>query len=241
MIQKLLDNIKLSGIGNGRKGQRIKLKNFRLCERVGVDFIGEYGEKAYIFRICGEPEDIKKDDKIIWWAQEKNEMAVLLAWDYRQKYEPISLRVRCAYEFMMPEMKDAPNNGDFLFLPRPVVSLTKYARGMAKAEIKGFEIYNPITDKMEMGGIEEVVEWSIDTDWDGECHCPEQVFFPGYDGIKANPFRMLEKRLEKIDFSGAYKYHSRPFRYLARDKISVKAVNLVGETTHAIVSYKTIS
>ncbi len=44
--------------------------------------------------------------------------------------------------------------------------------------VRGFDYYNTKTGQVESGGKEKIALWMLDTDYDGRCLYPRQVFFP---------------------------------------------------------------
>jgi hypothetical protein len=99
-----------------------------------------------------------------------------------------------------------------------------------KVKVKGFDYYDVGTGKVISGGPEQIAMWMLDTDYDGMCVNPEQVFFP-LEG-KNEGWNKLAKVLKaKIDLDLIEKFHgleSLPFTVKDGTRVAVKIIDSRG-------------
>jgi adenine-specific DNA-methyltransferase len=65
-------------------------------------------------------------------------------------------------------------------------------------EVLGFDYYNTLTSEIESGGKANIALWMLDTDYDGRCLFPRQVFFP-MAGEKDGWSRLAKNLKAEID------------------------------------------
>jgi len=95
------------------------------------------------------------------------------------------------------------------------------------AKVHGFDYYNTRTGPVESGGADKIAVWMLDTDYDGRCLYPRQVFFPLAD--KNGGWARLAKSLKaELNESLIEKYRgteSLPFELGKYKRIAVKIVD----------------
>jgi adenine-specific DNA-methyltransferase len=78
--------------------------------------------------------------------------------------------------------KNRASNESFWFIGQPDAELIKLNEGQHagkyQAKVAGFDYYDPRTGTIESGGLNKIVMWMLDTDYDGRSIYPRQVFFP---------------------------------------------------------------
>jgi adenine-specific DNA-methyltransferase len=78
--------------------------------------------------------------------------------------------------------KNRASNESFWFIGQPDAEIIKINDGQhaGKYQVKvaGFDYYDPRTGTIESGGLNKIVMWMLDTDYDGRSIYPRQVFFP---------------------------------------------------------------
>jgi adenine-specific DNA-methyltransferase len=96
-----------------------------------------------------------------------------------------------------------------------------------KVKIKGFDYYDVKAQRVISGGPEKIAMWMLDTDYDGMCVNPEQVFFP-LEG-KNEGWNKLAKVLKaEIDLDLIEKFHgleSLPFMVKDGSRVAVKMID----------------
>jgi adenine-specific DNA-methyltransferase len=123
----------------------------------------------------------------------------------------------------------------FTVFGEPDIELTETSDGQLVAEIKGLDIYNPTTGDVRAEGPDDIMMWSIDTDYDAEAFIVRHVYFSGENGKSTglNPYERLGKALKgQIDdeaLSTLFTTKSRPFPKPESGRIAVKVVNYYGD------------
>jgi adenine-specific DNA-methyltransferase len=112
--------------------------------------------------------------------------------------------------------------------------------GAYKVRVNGFDYYDAKTGKVSSNGTERIAMWMLDTDYDGVCVEPTQVFFP-MDG-KSGGWKKLAKTLKaEIDYDLIEKYRgleSLPFTVKVNARIAVKIIDARGIESLKIISIK---
>jgi adenine-specific DNA-methyltransferase len=93
--------------------------------------------------------------------------------------------------------------------------------------VHGFDYYNTKTGQVESGGADKIAVWMLDTDYDGRCLYPRQVFFPmaGDNEGWAKLARTLKAEIDE-DLIEAYRGTvSLPFEPGEHKRIAVKIID----------------
>ena len=126
--------------------------------------------------------------------------------------------------------KKRSSNESYWLIGQPSVEVNKVAGGKFQVKLNGFDYYNPATAEMESRGVDHVVFWMLDTDYDDRSVFPTQVFFPQADNkrdwtklAKALNGRVDEELLEFFSSDT-----SLPFTLGENKKIAVKIIDTRG-------------
>ncbi|MFI0000380.1 site-specific DNA-methyltransferase [Streptomyces globisporus] len=123
----------------------------------------------------------------------------------------------------------------FTVFGEPDIEVTETGDGRLIAEIKGLDIYNPTTGDVRAEGPDDIMMWSIDTDYDAEAFIVRHVYFSGENGKSTglNPYERLGKALKgQVDedaLATLFTTKSRPFPKPKSGRIAVKVVNYYGD------------
>ncbi|MDR3154609.1 MAG: site-specific DNA-methyltransferase [Deltaproteobacteria bacterium] len=92
--------------------------------------------------------------------------------------------------------KKRSSNESFWLIGQPDVELIRVERGKDKFQVRvrGFDYYNVKTGTVESGNDDRIAMWMLDSDYDGMCFEPVQVFFPL--GGKTGGWSKLAKTLK---------------------------------------------
>jgi adenine-specific DNA-methyltransferase len=96
-----------------------------------------------------------------------------------------------------------------------------------KVKIKGFDYYDVKAGKVNSGGTEKIALWMLDTDYDGMCIEPKQVFFP-MEGKNEGWDKLAKVLKAEINQDLIEKYHgveSLAFEVKDNTLIAVKIVD----------------
>lgn len=165
--------------------------------------------------------------------QERGEFSVI---QERHVGKMTVLNVRMNPDLAMgDELANTGAGNLFTVFGEPDIEVTETSDGRLVAEIKGLDIYNPTTGDVRAEGPDDIMMWSIDTDYDAEAFIVRHVYFSGENGKPTglNPYERLGKALKgQIDdeaLATLFTTKSRPFPKPESGRIAVKVVNYYGD------------
>jgi len=127
--------------------------------------------------------------------------------------------------------KKQTGSQSFWLIGQPDVELIKIEKGEDKGKykirVKGFDYYDVKKGIVESGGTEKIAMWMLDTDYDGMCIEPKQVFFP-MEGKNEGWDKLAKTLKAEIDQDLIEKYRgveSLPFAVKDNTAIAVKIVD----------------
>lgn len=127
----------------------------------------------------------------------------------------------------------------FWMIGQPDIGLEKEGSQYV-VEVKGFDYMNPKTGEMKSGGTENIAMWSLDTNYDGRCMYPRQIFFPISGSVGEKLYKKMLNNLKAVidkDKLESYKgTRSLPFTPKGEaktkgKKIAVKIIDEAGRET----------
>ncbi|MFD5832764.1 site-specific DNA-methyltransferase [Streptomyces collinus] len=165
--------------------------------------------------------------------EERGEFSVI---QQRQVGKMAVLNVRMNPDLAMgDELANTGAGNLFTVFGEPDIEVTETSDDQLVAEIKGLDIYNPTTGDVRAEGPDDIMMWSIDTDYDAEAFIVRHVYFSGENGKSTglNPYERLGKALKgQIDeeaLATLFTTKSRPFPKPESGRIAVKVVNYFGD------------
>lgn len=134
----------------------------------------------------------------------------------------------------------------FWMIGQPDVELEK-SEDEYVVEIRGFDYMNPRTGEMSSGNTDNIAMWSLDTNYDGRCMYPRQVFFPMSGSIGEKLYDKMLKSLKAVidedrleSYKGTRSLPFRPSNTLGgaegTKKIAVKVVDEAGRETMRVLN-----
>ncbi|MGW0168699.1 site-specific DNA-methyltransferase [Streptomyces sp. NPDC003343] len=164
--------------------------------------------------------------------EEKGEFSVI---QERHVGKMTVLNVRMNPDLAMgDELANTGSGNLFTVFGEPDIEVTETG-GQLVVEIKGLDIYNPTTGDVRAEGPDDIMMWSIDTDYDAEAFIVRHVYFSGENGKSTglNPYERLGKALKgQVDeeaLATLFTTTSRPFPKPKSGRIAVKVVNYYGD------------
>ncbi|MGW5692544.1 site-specific DNA-methyltransferase [Streptomyces asiaticus] len=165
--------------------------------------------------------------------EERGEFSVI---QERHVGKMIVLNVRMNPDLAMgDELANTGAGNLFTVFGEPDIEVIETSDGQLVAEIKGLDIYNPTTGDVRAEGPDDIMMWSIDTDYNAEAFIVRHVYFSGENGKSTglNPYERLGKALKgQIDeeaLATLFTTKSRPFPKPKSGRIAVKVVNYYGD------------
>jgi adenine-specific DNA-methyltransferase len=138
------------------------------------------------------------------------------------------LKVQMNADLLTEDLKKKrASNESFWLIGQPDVEVRKENDGKYVVEVHGFDYYNTKTGQIESGGADKIAVWMLDTDYDGRCLYPRQVFFP-MAGENEGWARLAKNLKAEIDQERIESYRgtvSLPFEAGEHKRIAVKIVD----------------
>lgn len=140
------------------------------------------------------------------------------------------LKVQMNTDLMTEDLKKKRSSSQsFWLIGQPDVELIhdKRSKNRYKVKVNGFDYYDVKKGTVESGSTDRIAMWMLDTDYDGMCVEPHQVFFP--IGGKSGGWTKLAKTLKaEIDQDLIMTYEgceSLPFQVQPNTSIAVKIID----------------
>lgn len=249
-MRVVLDNLKVAGVGNTKKGERLRFTAIRPFAGRYVNAEGRYTEgesegaperRAAIF--IGPEYDTVTRSMIVAAAKEAADIFdVLIVCGFAFEGHATSdtmtlgrltvLKVNMNQDLRMGDrLKTADQGNLFVVFGEPDVSLNRHGDGNYEVAIKGVDIYNPNTGEQKSSGKveDDVACWFIDDDYDETSFFVRQAYFLGgkdpYEKLKT----ALKAELDEDAWSVLNSTVSRPFPAPSTGKIAVKVINHYGD------------
>jgi adenine-specific DNA-methyltransferase len=249
-IKVVLDNLKTAGVGNTKKGERLRFVALRpfpgryvnaegryiegqtegAPERKAAIFIGpEYGtvSRSMIVAAAREAADLFDVLVVCGFAFEAHASA-----DTMTLGRLTVLKVNMNQDLRMGDrLKSADQGNLFVVFGEPDVEFRKRENGQYEVEILGVDIFNPNSGEQKSSSKveEDVACWFIDDDYNESSFFVRQAYFLGgkdpYDKLK----NALKAEIDERAWSVLYSKVSRPFDEPSKGKIAVKVINHFGD------------
>ena len=133
--------------------------------------------------------------------------------------------------------KKRSSNESFWLFGWPDIDVKKTYNDKYIVKIHGFDYYNTTNGQIESGNISNIAMWMLDTDYDGRCLYPQQVYFPLFDESQGwgNLARTLKARIDEELIDQFNRTDSLPFNLGERKRIAVKILDDRGVESLRIV------
>jgi len=128
----------------------------------------------------------------------------------------------------------------FTVFGQPDVRVKKKEDGLYMVELKGVDIYDPLTGEVHSTRGEDVAAWFLDTDYDGMTFHICQAFFPGDPDAWEKLQRALRAQIDPEAFEQMRGTVSFPFKPGKHERIAVKVIDFRGNEVVRIVSLNSI-
>jgi len=124
----------------------------------------------------------------------------------------------------------------FTVFGQPDVGVQKHKDGTYRVELRGVDIYDPLTGKVHSARGEDVAAWFLDTDYDGMTFHICQAFFPGDADAWEKLQRALKAQIDPEAFEQMRGTVSFPFEPGEHKRIAVKVIDFQGNEVVRVVS-----
>jgi adenine-specific DNA-methyltransferase len=124
----------------------------------------------------------------------------------------------------------------FTVFGQPDVRVEKQKDGTYRVELRGVDIYDPLTGEVHSTRGEDVAAWFLDTDYDGKTFHICQAFFPGGADAWEKLQRALKATIPEEAFEQMRGTVSFPFQPGEHQRIAVKVIDFRGNEVVRVVS-----
>jgi len=124
----------------------------------------------------------------------------------------------------------------FTVFGQPDVRVEKQKDGTYRVELRGVDIYDPLTGEVHSSRGEDVAAWFLDTDYDGKTFHICQAFFPGDPDAWEKLQRALKAQIAPEAFEQMRGTVSFPFEAGEHQRIAVKVIDFRGNEVVRVVS-----
>jgi len=124
----------------------------------------------------------------------------------------------------------------FTVFGQPDVRVEKQKDGTYRVELRGVDIYDPLTGEVHSTGGDEVAAWFLDTDYDGMTFHICQAFFPGDRRAWKKLQQTLKAQIDPDAFDRMRSTESFPFEPGEHKRIAVKVIDFRGNEVMRVVS-----
>ena len=208
---------------------------------VGIVFGPQYGPVSVV-QVGDAVESAKKNGlrELVIAGFSFDSAAQQLAYDSSNE----SLRVNLSH--IRPDvspgmdglLKDQRNSQLFTVFGQPEFKAKAVGAGEYQVELGGVCVYNPLTGQVESSSAQKVAAWFLDTDYDGNCFCPSQAFFPDSKAWDKIARALGSKTGDAEAFQAFAGSTSLPFKPGANRRIAVKVIDPRG---NEVMGIKTIA
>ncbi len=123
----------------------------------------------------------------------------------------------------------------FTVFGQPDVQVTQQKDGTYIVELRGVDIYDPLTGEVHSERGENVAAWFLDTDYDGKTFKIAQAFFPGDPDAWEKLQRALKAQIDPDAFEKMRGTVSFPFEPGEHQRIAVKVIDFRGNEVVRVV------
>ena len=148
-------------------------------------------------------------------------------------------------------LKKDKKAASFVTIGEPDIQLVKKGK-TATVEIRGLDIYDPVTDVVKARDVADIAYWMVDDDYDGSNFIVRQVFFCGGDkdqfadwqkglstlavaSTKRNAEKTLKIEIDDEAFERLYGHMSHPIEIKKGQKIAVRVISQFGEESTKVL------
>jgi adenine-specific DNA-methyltransferase len=127
----------------------------------------------------------------------------------------------------------------FTVFGQPDVQVEGQKDGIYRVELRGVDIYDPLTGEVRSMRGKDVAAWFLDTDYDGKTFHICQAFFPGDPDAWEKLQRALKAQIAPEVFEQMRSTVSFPFKPGEHQRIAVKVIDFRGNEVVRVVNLQT--
>jgi adenine-specific DNA-methyltransferase len=246
-VTVIIDNLRKAGIKGTEKGQAIKFDRLEAYSGAAIHATGEYtvGGKPQRVAVSIGPQygtvgadDIKEAAKEAVQGVGFSLLVVCgFAFDPHvseegKRYGRLAVQVvRMNPDLLMGDtlLKKTGVGNLFMVFGEPDAEIRKRKDGTLEVELRGMDVYDPMTQEIRSRSTEDVACWFIDTEYNGESFFVRHAYFTGADQPYDKLKRALRADVDEAAWAALYSTTSRPFSPPKTKKIAIKVINHYGD------------
>ncbi|HQF55041.1 MAG TPA: site-specific DNA-methyltransferase [Fibrobacteria bacterium] len=240
----ILENLKIAGVQQSKKDDKIEFSSLVPWPGVFVAAEGRYLEgnverRAAVF-IGPEFGTVSRPD-LVDAAKEAGDagfdVLITCAFNYDAHSTEFTklgrlpvLKARMHADLhLAEELKSTTKGNLFVIFGEPDIDLLTTADGTYQVKVKGVDVFNPNTGKIQSDNAADIACWFLDSDYNGESFFVRHAYFLGQN----DPYKSLKTTLKaEIDAEAWATLNSdlsRPFEKPKSGRIAVKVINHLGD------------
>jgi len=251
----IIDNLRVAGVENTKKGERLKFTFLNAYAGVWLQAKGEYKEKdgsVKTVAVCIGPEHGTVSPDLIKEAAKEAvqgvgfDLLIILGFAFDphvseeiHRYGKLTvLPARINPDLQMGNLllKKSGVGNLFMVFGEPDVEIKQLPENKLSVNIRGVDIYDPTTGEIRSSSTDEIACWFIDSNYNGESFFVRHAYFTGanqpYDKLK----RALRAEVDEDAWNTLYSTTSYPFDNPETGKIAVKVINHYGDEVLKVYS-----
>ena len=251
----IIDNLRAVGVGNTKKGERLKFARLEAYAGTWLQAVGEYQEKDGTARrvaVCIGPEHGTVSPDLIKDAAKEAvqgvgfDLLVVLGFAFDphvseevHRYGKLTvLPARISPDLQMGNLllKKSGAGNLFMVFGEPDVDVKTLPDGKLTVTIKGVDIFDPTTGEIRSSSTDDIACWFIDSNYNGESFFVRHAYFTGADQPYDKLKRALRAEVDEAAWSALYSTTSYPFEKPQSGKIAVKVINHYGDEVLKVYS-----
>ncbi len=131
-------------------------------------------------------------------------------------------------------LKTTASSQLFTVFGEPDIELIDLGNQKYQIEIKGVDVYDPVTGEVISTNVDKIAAWFVDTDYDDRAFCITQAYFPDKSAWKKIE-RALKGTLDPEKFELLTGHKSLPFKAGENKKAAVKVIDPRGNEVMKII------
>lgn len=247
-VAMILGNLKIAGVQNTRKNERLSFKCLDTYPGVWLHGCGEFTDldgKTYRVAISIGPEHGTVGPQQVKEAAKEAvqgvgfDILVICGFAFDphvaeevKRYGKLKvLRSQMNPDLSMGNelLKKTKTGNLFMVFGEPDIEIKTHKNNKIIVEIYGVDIYDPTTGVIRSSSTEDIACWFIDTNYNGESFFVRHAYFTGADEPYDKLKRALKSEIDEEAWSSIYSTISRPFDKPETGKIAIKVINHYGD------------
>ena len=157
--------------------------------------------------------------------------------EYQKMGNTLVIRAEANRDLTIPELKHSASDNSFVVVGEPDVELRETPGGLLEIEVRGVDTYDPGTNAIRSGEVEEIHCIMTDTDFDGYSFKVRRINFPNQtkDRQLERMKRDLQRHIDDRKWNRLMTATTIPFDPPKSGRVAVKVIDKAGMETMRVV------